>query len=108
MSLSTKASLNFSAIDSSVVPERDGDTGLGTNPHTAHVVGLISLTIGSSSAISAYAAMGTSVPRKPKGDGLGLTMMRGHSVAKTSSESLSIFGCKTERRNELESHATAK
>lgn len=71
----------------------DGAVGLAVNPPTAHVRGSISLTMGSSSATFASASTGTLTPLKPKGDGFGFTMMRGHSAAKLSNELLSIFGC---------------
>jgi len=82
VSLSTNASLNFSATDISGRLERGGDRVFGLNPHTAHVVGSISLTTGSSNVIFGNASLGTASPLKPKGDGLGFTIMRGHSVEK--------------------------
>jgi hypothetical protein len=94
VSLSTNASLNFSATDNSEGLKRDEETVFRLNPHTAHVVGSISLTVGSSNVILCNASLGTADPLKPKGDGLGFTAMRGHSVDKISKESLSIFSCR--------------
>lgn len=94
VSLSTKASLNFSAIDNSLGLKRDVDMPIDANRGTAHALGSISLTNGSSNVISGNASLGTSNPLNPKGDGLGFTMIRGHSVDIISIESLSIFGCK--------------
>lgn len=44
VSLSTNASLNFSATDNSVGLKREAALGFGVNPHIAHVFGSISLT----------------------------------------------------------------
>jgi hypothetical protein len=109
VSLSTNASLNFSATDNSGRLERDGEERVfGLNPHTAHVVGSISLTTGSSNVIFGNASLGTASPLKQKGDdGLGFTIMRGHSVDKISKESLSIFGCK-EREISIRKEKTGK
>lgn len=94
MSLSTKASLNFSAIDNSVELEDDGGMmGLIAIPCFVHVPGSISLTTPSSRVIFGNASQGTWVPLNPKGD-LGSTTIRGHSVEKSSNEFLSMFGCK--------------
>ena len=94
MSLSTNASLNFSAMDNSAGSESRVDAALGIDPRNAHVSGSIPSTTGSSSAISGNASVGTLVPLKPKGDSLGFTMIRGHSVEKLSNVFVSIFGCK--------------
>lgn len=96
VSLSTNASLNFSAMDNSAEFESCAGVALGIDPRKAHVLGSISSTTGSSSAISGNASVGTLVPLNPKGEGLGFTMMRGHSVEKLSNVFLSIFGCKRE------------
>lgn len=94
VSLSTNASLNFSAMLTSEVFGKDGVLILaGVNPETSHVFGSISLTKGSSSVILDSASLGTLIPLKPKGEALGFTMMRGHSEDKVSNESSSIFGC---------------
>lgn len=94
VSLSRNASLNFSAMDNSLGLETDGSVVLDINPETAQVFGSISLTIGSSNTTCSIASRGTSEPLKPKGDGFGFIIMRGHSTDKLSNESLSIFGCK--------------
>lgn len=94
VSLSTKANLNFSAMDNSLGLKRDEGMTLGVNRDTAHVVGSISLTKRSSNVVSGNASWGTSNPLNLKGDGLGFTTIRGHSVDNISNESLSIFGCK--------------
>lgn len=94
VSLSANASLNLSALDNSLEFMRVGDMDFGVNPQIAHVWGSTSLTKWSSIAISGNASLGTSNPLNPKGDGFGLTMIRGHSVERISRESLSIFGCK--------------
>lgn len=93
LSLSTNASLNFSATDNSVELE-DGEMGFNANPCIVHVLGSMSLTTSSSNRIFCNASWGTSVPLNPKGDDLGFTTTRGHSVEKSSKEFLSMFGCK--------------
>lgn len=93
MSLSTNASLNFSAKDNSEV--FDGEIGaLAVDLPTAHVLGSISTMVCSSNAMFGNASPGTCFPLKPKGDGFGFIVMRGHSVEKISKESLSTFGCR--------------
>lgn len=93
MSLSTNASLNFSAKDNS--DGLDVETGaLAVDLPTAHVSGLISAMVYSSNAMFGNASPGTRFPLKPNGDGFGFIVMRGHSVEKISKESLSIFGCR--------------
>ena len=94
LSLSRKASLNFSANDNSVELEEDGDTGFTAKPCTVHVFGSMSLTTASSNMVFCNASQGTWVPIYPKGDDFGFTMIRGHSVENSSKESLSMFGCK--------------
>lgn len=96
-SLSRNASLNLSAMGSSGLSSGEGGSmDLLAAPETAHVLGSISSTIEWSRATLADASAGTCSPRKPMGDGTGLTMIRGHSVAKLIFESSSILGYKTE------------
>jgi len=99
LSLSTNASLNFSATDNSVELEEDAEMGFKANPCTVHVLGSISLTTSSSNMMFCNASLGTSVPMKPKGDDLGFTTTRGHSVEKSSKEILSMFGCISNKIN---------
>lgn len=94
-SLSTNASLNLSALGNSDASDEVA-TAIFGHLQAAHVPGSISFTMGSSSAAPGNASRGMSTPRKPNGDGFGLTTIRGHSVANMSFEWSSIVGCKRE------------